>query len=83
MTQLEKRIQRLESLYLPDQPKVGMFLPEIRFLCEFPKVFPDPDAAPPIARMTYLKLKQRWDRHWVKNPLPNRRTTLSQTDRQK
>jgi hypothetical protein len=81
MTQLEKRIQRLESLYDLDQSKVGMLWPECLFLRDFPEVFPDPNTAPPIARMTYLRLKQRWDRHWSKNPSQTGGPNLPKTDR--
>ena len=61
MNQLEKRIRRLESLYLPDE-STGFLWPEIKFLCEFPKVFPDPNLAPPLARRAYFRIEARWNR---------------------
>jgi hypothetical protein len=83
MTQLEKRIQRLESVYLPDQSRVSTLMcwPEFQFFYEFPKVFPDPNKAPPIALMTYRKLKKRWDRNRAKIDAKQADQTFPKTDR--
>lgn len=60
MKQLEVRILRLESLYLPNESP-GFLWPEVKFLREFPKVFPDPNLAPPLARAAYFRLQKPWD----------------------
>src|SRR5579859_783209 len=60
MKQLERRIQRIERAYRPE-PKDGVLLHELVYICEFAKRWPDPSAAPPRERAPYLRILKRFN----------------------
>jgi hypothetical protein len=60
MNSKERRIEKLEKIFFPNQTDHGFLWPEFQLYVDFLKTFPDPDTAPAHLRRPYLLLHGRW-----------------------
>lgn len=71
MKHIEKRILLLENTYRPDPEDAGT-LQELLFLYNFPKVWPDPKAAPKFALAACRRIAERFGSGRAKAAKANR-----------